>query len=109
MTEHVAVEVLPNLPHVVAVLVEFEICVCWAQVLTKICPFELRATPMPSPIYTLGGNFMKSFTTSTLISGALMALGRSFNWAGVRPPGGAWAPPAGGWRRRDRWLGAAEC
>src|SRR6185436_13022533 len=68
--------------------------VCWAQVLTKTCPLELVATPMPSPIYTLGGSFMKSFTTSYLISGASMALGSSFNWAGVRWPGGVGADGA---------------
>src|SRR4051812_1169825 len=53
---------------------------------------------MPSPIYTLGGNFMKSFTTSNLISGASIDLGRSdAPRPPPRPAGGVWAPPAGGW------------
>src|SRR5262245_7932023 len=59
-----------------------------------MCPLELRATPMPSPMYTLGGSFMKSLTTSNLMSGTSFALGSSFICAGVRPPGaggGAWA------------------
>src|SRR5262245_18208913 len=51
---------------------------------------------MPSPRYRFGGNFMKSRTTSYLMSGASMALGRSLNWACVRWSGGvgtsgAWA------------------
>src|SRR5262245_14383087 len=54
---------------------------------------------MPSPMYTLGGNFMKSFTTSNLISGASIDLG--FSDTAPRPPprpaGGVWAPPGGAW------------
>src|SRR5262245_17094985 len=48
-------------------------------------------------MYTLGGNFMKSLTTSTLISGASNDLGLSD--AAPRPPprpaGGVCAPPVG--------------
>src|SRR5262245_60460367 len=57
---------------------------------------------MPSPMYTLGGSFMKSFTTSYLISGASIALGSNRCWACVRPPGAgacaaAGAPAGGAW------------
>src|SRR6476619_3756091 len=55
---------------------------------------------MPSPIYTLGGNFMKLGTTSNGISGAVSrALGRSDTAPRPppRPPGGVWAPPGGVW------------
>src|SRR5262245_28872789 len=47
------------------------------------------STPMPSPIYMLGGIFMKSGTTCDLIRDAVAsAFGRSFSCAGVRSPGG---------------------
>src|SRR3954465_10096671 len=65
-----------------------------------MCPFELVAIPMPSPIYTLGGNFMKLGTTLNGMSGAFIALGSSER-PPPRPPGAVWAgapwPPAGGW------------
>src|SRR5262245_25108393 len=68
-----------------------------------MCPFEFVATPMPSPMYTLGGIFMKSRTTSYLMSGASIAFGSSLAAAAVRvtPPGpitgaGDWAPPPAG-------------
>src|ERR1051326_2403238 len=38
-----------------------------------MCPFELVATPMPSPMWMLGGNFRKLGTEVNAMSGALRA------------------------------------
>src|SRR4051812_5747884 len=59
-----------------------------------MCPLELVAIPMPSPIYTFGGNFMKLGTTLNGISGAFIDFGRS-DRPPPRPAGGAWGTPEG--------------
>src|SRR5690242_5391904 len=51
---------------------------------------------MPSPMYVFGAIFMKSFTTSNLMSGASMALGLRANcwgvsWSGGVRTNGIWA------------------
>src|SRR6476620_565614 len=81
-----------------------------------MCPFELVAITMPSPIYTLGGNFMKLGTTLNGMSGAFIALGSSER-PPPRPPWAVWAgapwPPAVGWLPppwgAGIWLPAGSC
>ena len=98
MAEHVAVEILPDLPHVVAVLIEFEIARLLGAGVDEDMPLGVGGDPMPSPMYTLGGQLHEVVHHFELDIGRVFrALGRSLSWAGERPPGGAWAPPGGVW------------
>src|ERR1039458_9377124 len=56
-----------------------------------MCPLELVATPMPSPIYRLAGSFRKFGADSNGIWGTFRAFARALSCAGVRVSAGVCA------------------
>src|ERR1017187_10459666 len=56
-----------------------------------MCPLELVATPMPSPIYRLAGSFRKCGADSNGIWGTFRAFARALSCAGVRVSAGVCA------------------